>query len=394
MKKLATIMFAVLALNISAQEKEQSKKIKKPITMKTASGLEYTITKKGNGKKPTNGDKVVVHYTGRLTNDTVFDSSVKRGQPFTFTLGKGEVIKGWDEAFLLLEVGDKATIKFGPELGYGAQAMGGIPANSTLIFDVELIGVMEGLKPWDAKGKDTITTASGLKYILIKENKAGEKVIAGSKATVHYSGYFMNGKMFDSSVERGQSFTLKVGQGQVIKGWDEGIALLHKGEKAKFIIPYQLAYGEQGRPPVIPEKSDLIFDVEIVDVQKIVAPVLYDIKNLEAKKTASGLTYYEVHRSNSTVKAMSGKTVKVHYSGYLADGKMFDSSVERGEPIEFPLGQGRVIPGWEEGIALMNVGDKLRLVIPYNLAYGEQGRPPVIPAKADLTFDVELIDVK
>ena len=107
MKKLATIMFAVLALNISAQEKEQSKKIKKPITMKTASGLEYTITKKGNGKKPTNGDKVVVHYTGRLTNDTVFDSSVKRGQPFTFTLGKGEVIKGWDEAFLLLEVGDK-----------------------------------------------------------------------------------------------------------------------------------------------------------------------------------------------------------------------------------------------------------------------------------------------
>src|ERR1019366_3140248 len=354
MKKLATIMFAVLALNISAQEKEQSKKIKKPITMKTASGLEYTITKKGNGKKPTNGDKVVVHYTGRLTNDTVFDSSVKRGQPFTFTLGKGEVIKGWDEAFLLLEVGDKATIKFGPELGYGAQAMGGIPANSTLIFDVELIGVMEGLKPWDAKGKDTITTASGLKYILIKENKAGEKVIAGSKATVHYSGYFMNGKMFDSSVERGQSFTLKVGQGQVIKGWDEGIALLHKGEKAKFIIPYQLAYGEQGRPPVIPEKSDLIFDVEIVDVQKIVAPVLYDIKNLEAKKTASGLTHYEVHRSNSTVKAMSGKTVKVHYSGYLADGKMFDSSVERGEPIEFPLGQGRVIPGWEEGIALMN----------------------------------------
>ena len=393
MKKIVIITLAVFAFNnINAQEKKNSNK--KPITMKTASGLEYTIKEKGTGKKPAIGDKVVVHYTGKLLNDTVFDSSVKRGQPFTFTLGAGQVIKGWDEAFQLLQVGDKATIKFGPELGYGPQAMGSIPANSTLIFDIELLDVIEGLKPWDIKGKDTITTASGLKYVMVKENKAGEQVTAGSKASVHYSGYFKNGKMFDSSVERGQPFTLKVGAGQVIRGWDEGLALLRKGEKAKLIIPYQLAYGEQGRPPVIPEKSDLIFDVEIVDVQKVVPPVLYNIKNLEAKKTASGLTYYEVNRSASTNRAMPGKTVKVHYSGYLADGKMFDSSVERGEPIEFPLGQGQVIPGWEEGIALMNVGDKLRLIIPYQLAYGEQGRAPIIPAKADLTFDVELIDVK
>jgi FKBP-type peptidyl-prolyl cis-trans isomerase len=392
MKKLVFITLTVLAFNINAQEKKSSNK--KQTTMKTASGLEYTIKEKGTGKKPAIGDKVVVHYTGKLLNDTVFDSSVKRGQPFTFTLGAGQVIKGWDEAFQLLHVGDKATIKFGPELGYGSQAMGSIPANSTLIFDIELLDVIEGLKPWDVTGKEVITTASGLKYIMLKENKAGEQVTPGSKASVHYSGYFTNGKMFDSSVERNQLFTLKVGVGQVIRGWDEGLTLLRKGEKAKLIIPYQLAYGEQGRPPVIPEKSDLIFDVEIIDVQKIVAPVLYDVKNLEAKKTASGLTYYEVNRSASTNRAVSGKTVKVHYSGYLADGKMFDSSVERGEPIEFPLGQGQVIPGWEEGIALMNVGDKLRLVIPYNLAYGEQGRAPIIPAKADLTFDVELIDVK
>src|ERR1035437_9324992 len=121
MKKTATIMLALLVLNVSAQQKAESKKIKKPLTMKTASGLEYTITEKGNGKKPQNGDKVVVHYTGKLLNDTVFDSSVKRGQPFTFKLGAGQVIKGWDEAFLLLQAGDKATIKFGPELGYGAQ---------------------------------------------------------------------------------------------------------------------------------------------------------------------------------------------------------------------------------------------------------------------------------
>jgi peptidylprolyl isomerase len=392
MKKIATILLAVLALNMYAQEKVKTVKVKKPKTMKTASGLEYTITTKGNGKKPQNGDKIKVHYTGKLTNDTVFDSSLKHGQPFEFKLGAGQVIKGWDEAFLLLQVGDKATIKLPPDIAYGAAGQGSIPANATLIFDVELVDVTEGIRPWDVKGKDTITTPSGLKYIMI-ERRDGVKAV-GNSVAVHYTGYFKDGKIFDSSVERGQPLKgLKVGTGQVIKGWDEGLALLHKGEKAKFIVPYQLAYGEQGYGP-IPPKTDLIFDVEIVDVKPITAPVQFDIKGLEAKTTASGLKYYEVKRSGSTVKAEAGKTVKVHYTGYLADGKMFDSSVERDEPIEFPLGQHMVIPGWEEGIALMNVGDKLRLVIPYALAYGEQGRAPVIPEKADLTFDVELIDVK
>ncbi len=393
MKKTLTIILALFTVAAMAQTKVGSKKVKKPKTVKTASGLEYTITSKGNGKKPQNGDKVVVHYTGKLTNDTVFDSSVKRGQPFTFKLGAGQVIKGWDEAFQLLQAGDKATIKFGPVLGYGANPSGKIPANSILIFDVELLDVIEGLRPFDVKGKDTITTASGLKYIMVKANKEGEPVVEGSKVKVHYTGYFKDGKMFDSSVERGQPFELKVGAGQVIKGWDEGLALLRKGEKAKLIIPHTLGYGDQGYGP-IPAKAELVFDVEIVDVQKIIPPVKFDITGLEVKTTASGLQYYEVKRSGSTVRAAAGKTVKVHYSGYLADGKMFDSSVERGEPIEFPLGQGRVIQGWDEGIALMNVGDKLRLVIPYLLAYGEQGRQPIIPAKADLTFDVELIEVK
>lgn len=395
MKKVFILLLTVLAFGANAQEKVKSVKVKKPTTVKTASGLEYTIKEKGNGPKAQVGDKVVVHYTGKLTNDTVFDSSVKRGEPFTFKLGAGQVIKGWDEAFAILQVGDKATIKFGPELGYGDRAMGSIPAGSTLIFDVELLNVIEGIRPWDAKGKDTIKTASGLQYIILKENKAGEQVTVGSKVTVHYSGYFRDGKSFDSSVDRGKPLSnLKCGAGQVIKGWDEGLTYLRVGEKAKFIIPYYLAYGETGRPPMIPAKADLIFDVEIMNVEKLIPPALFDITGKELKKTASGLQYYEVKLSGNPLQATAGKTVKVHYSGYLADGKMFDSSVERGEPIEFPLGGGRVIPGWEEGIALMHVGDKLKLVIPYYLAYGEQGREPVIPPKADLTFDVELIDVK
>ena len=143
MKKILIVILAVTPFILFSQTKsDKSKENKHSLKMKTASGLEYTITEKGNGKKPQIGDKVVVHYTGRLLNDTVFDSSKNHGgQPFTFKLGAGQVIKGWDEAFQLFQVGDKATIKFGPELGYGSQAMGSIPANSTLIFDVEVISI-------------------------------------------------------------------------------------------------------------------------------------------------------------------------------------------------------------------------------------------------------------
>jgi peptidylprolyl isomerase len=250
--------------------------VKSPQTLKTADGLQYTIKTKGCGIQPMAGDAVKVHYTGKLTNDTVFDSSVKRNQPFEFKLGKHQVIKGWDEGIALLHVGDKATFVIPAELGYGQQSVGSIPANSTLIFDVELLDVKEGIRRWNTKGKDTVTTASGLKVIYLSDRKLPEfspsktdnMPVSGNKVKVHYTGFLLDGTSFDSSVERGQPFEFNLGQGMVIKGWDQGIALLHKGEKAELIIPYTLAYGERGHPGVIPPKATLIFDVELVDITK------------------------------------------------------------------------------------------------------------------------------
>lgn len=113
----------------------------------------------------------------------------------------------------------------------------------------------------------------------------------------------------------------------------------------------------------------------------------------EAKGTASGL-HLIITEEGTGEKPRKFQEVSVHYTGSLTDGKVFDSSVARGTPIAFPLGAGRVIAGWDEGIALLSPGAKAKLIIPYFLAYGEQGRPPVIPAKATLIFDVELVSVK
>ena len=110
-------------------------------------------------------------------------------------------------------------------------------------------------------------------------------------------------------------------------------------------------------------------------------------------KTESGLRYKFIARGNGP-KAEAGKKVSVHYKGMLADGTVFDSSYKRKEPIEFPLGKGHVIEGWDEGIQLLQVGDQARFVIPPHIAYGQRGAGGVIPPNATLIFDVELVEVK
>ena len=109
--------------------------------------------------------------------------------------------------------------------------------------------------------------------------------------------------------------------------------------------------------------------------------------------TPSGLRYVEIMEGTGATPA-KGSTVRVHYTGWLEDGKKFDSSHDRGQPLEFPLGRGQVIPGWDEGLSTMKVGGKRKLIIPAHLGYGERGAGGVIPPRATLVFEVELLGAR
>ena len=231
-------------------------------------------------------------------------------------------------------------------------------------------------------------TASGLAYRVLKKGTGKVHPNATAKVTVHYTGWTTDGKMFDSSVVRGKPATFPLNR--VIKGWTEGVQLMVEGEKTRFWIPADLAYGNNPRPGA--PKGLLVFDVELLTITTPPnVPVPEDVATPPAnsKKTASGLAYRVLKRGTGKVHPSPTTKVKVHYTGWTTDGKMFDSSVVRGKPATFPLN--RVIKGWTEGLQLMVAGEKTRFWIPAELAYGSNPRPGA--PKGMLVFDVELLEL-
>lgn len=237
------------------------------------------------------------------------------------------------------------------------------------------------------------TTPSGLQYIELSPG-TGDPPKTGDLVSVHYRGTLADGKVFDSSYDRGEPIAFTLGTGQVITGWDEGIALMRRGGKARLIIPPNLAYGERGAGNgIIPPNATLTFEVELVDIRAgaPAAPAL--VEESQYTTTPSGLKYYDFDVGGG-IEATAGKKVVVHYTGWLTDGLKFDSSLDRGQPFEFTIGANEVINGWDEGLSGMRIGGKRQLVIPAALGYGEAGAPPTIPPGATLIFEVELLDVR
>jgi len=260
------ILLAAAAATVAAQGAAQTppSKIAAPTdvaappadAVKTSSGLATKVLTRGDGKDhPTKDDVVMVHYTGWQTDGTMFDSSVTRGKPSTF--GVGRVIPGFSEGLQLMVVGEKRRLWIPEPLAYKGQR----EPKGMLVFDVELLEIPSH-PPADVKAPppDAKKTASGLAYKVLKEGVGGRHPRVGGAVTVHYTGWTTDGKMFDSSVVRGEPATFQVDQ--VIPGWTEGLQLMYEGEKTRFWIPESIAY--KGKSALY---GMLVFDVELIKIQ-------------------------------------------------------------------------------------------------------------------------------
>ncbi len=245
-----------------------------------------------------------------------------------------------------------------------------------------------------AAPEDAKSSESGLAWKVLQEGTGDKHPAAADIVTVNYTGWTTEGRMFDSSTKRGKPAEFKLNR--VIKGWTEGVQLMVTGEKRRFWIPGNLAYGEAAsndpHAAMGPPRGTLVFDIELVGIKEAPKPpdTPKDVAKIpkNAKKTESGLASRVLSKGTGKEHPGATSVVTVHYSGWTTDGKIFDSSVTRGAPATFGLNQ--VIPGWTEGLQLMVVGETRRIWIPEDLAYkGRAGRPAGM-----LVFDIELLKIK
>ncbi len=261
-------------------------------------------------------------------------------------------------------------------------------------------------------------TENGLKYQFHEQNEDARKAKMGDIMSFHLVLKNSEDSVLRDTYKENMPVKLVLQQPPFKGSFEEGLAMLAQGDSASFFVSADTLFSKmmQPMPPMVKKGTDLAFTVKVLNIQtseefqkdqasqgaaqkgidaKTIDKYIAD-NSLQGKvqKTESGLAYV-VQSPGTGGTPKQGDLVKVHYTGKLLDGKVFDSSVGNpqtgGQPIDFRVGVGMVIPGWEEGIMSMKKGEKRMLIIPSGLAYGTEGSGP-IPANSVLLFDVELVD--
>lgn len=319
------------------------------------------------GRKVEVSDYVRYHYNGTLLDGTLFDSSHTRMRTYDTYVGIGWLIAGMDQGLLGMCVGERRIITMPPSLGYGENGDGSdIPGQASLVFDVVLLDLHNP--------RDGIAVTNQ-----VVPEPCTRKTVAGDFVRYHYNGSLLDGTFFDSSYSRNRTYDTYVGQGYVIAGMDEGLIGVCVGEKRTITIPPHLAYGEEGTGSKIPGSAVLVFDVHIIDFHN------------PSDSTVVTVTYMPEECDKQTKK---GDFVKYHYNASLMDGTSIDSTYNYGKTYNIVLGANQVVPGMEDGLLEMCVGEKRHLVIPPHLGYGERGVTDEVPGSAVLVFDIELIEME
>jgi len=259
-------------------------------------------------------------------------------------------------------------------------------------------------------------TDSGLGYKFHVTNDQNPKPELGKLAVLKMTYGTSDTVFFNTNIIPEKKMKLPMSASAYPGDFYEALGMMHVGDSASFVINADSFFIKTAHFPKIPEYAvgvkDLIFNVKLENVQteaearqeyedKLKSMELneeatlknyVESKGIKVEPTASGLYYVEYVKGNGP-KPKAGDNVMVHYTGTLLDGTKFDSSVDRNQPFEFVLGQGRVIRGWDEGVAMMNVGSKATFVIPSKLGYGERGAGQQIGPYSSLVFEVELLEI-
>lgn len=358
----------------------------------TSTGLQYLEESAGSGETPKSGEIITIHYIASLPDGTELANTYTNGEPISILWGANRLLPGWEEGVGMMKPGGKAKLVLPADLAFGEQGYGSVPPNSQLVMEVELLSVETAPIPTEVAADQLTKTTSGLQYYDINKG-AGAEATKNSTVSTNFTIWVKTdeGYSYIDQSTAGSPLSFVIGRGDtVFPGWEEGATGMLVGGKRLLVIPPELALGSQSNS-VIPANSTLVMEIELVDVKEPQVATQVDEKDFTI--TESGLKYYDLETGTDD-SPKTGQTVVVDYTGWLTNGTQFDSSIDRGEPFSFVLGEGNVIAGWDEGLATMKVGGKRQLVIPPDLGYGDQGAGSLIPPGATLIFEVELLEIK
>lgn len=402
---------------------------------KTPSGLYYKFRSQNtSATKPQLTDFMKVEMSCYLNDSLYYDW--QGAQHDVYTQLQEPIFKGdLQEAYAMMHVGDSASfyvkadsvaalyykqdpnaVGLKPE-DYFRYEVKLVDVKSEEAFMAEITMMKEVMKEASLKALEDYVAANNISvtpepsgvYIIPMEKGKGRCPVKGEKVELDFSASLLDGQSVGSTFDSPEKFSFVLGDSSTIRGWEEIVPKMHLGERVKAIIPFDLAYGEHSVGS-IPAYANLVYDIKLLKITTSAELQAENEKAMQALRADSEKAFFEYLKANNITdytasglffnksvttegaKPQEGQTARIKFVASYLDGTPLGDSEHLGDYYDVVVGQGKVLKGLEEGVAMMRVGEKARFVLPYSLAYGTQAFGS-IPAYSNLVFDVELLDV-